>query len=157
MSKIQTAYGTSNQAFTITLNSLANGNSRQSTAINNTSTRYQDALIVLNVSTSTTNSTAQALVYAYGSTDGGSTYPEGISGTDGAVTLNSPTNLRLIGRLNLPVSSTAYESRPMSVSAAFGGSLPAYWGIVVTNSGVIGGFSSSGCSAVWQGVEKQIV
>lgn len=135
MATVSESYGTST-AFTITLASLANNGSRASTAVSNTSTLALDALVSLVVKTNASgvSSTGYLTVYAYGTTNGGSNYTEGATGTDGAITLTSPTNLRPIGIINAVATATTYTAGPFSVANAFGGSLPSSWGIVVTNS-----------------------
>ncbi len=72
-------------------------------------------------------------VYAYGTVDGGTTYTDGATGSDAAFTPTSPTNLRLLGVINCVANATTYKGGPFSVAAAFGGTLPQKWGIVITN------------------------
>jgi hypothetical protein len=132
---IELKYGTSNQAITITITSLAVNAQQQSTAIDNTSNVFEDALVQVIVKTNSANVLATGFVnvYAYGTSDGGTTYGDGCTGTNGAVTLTSPPNLKLIGSINANVASTTYKSNPLSVAAAFNGVLPQKWGIVVEN------------------------
>ncbi len=51
MTDILAKYGTSNQALTITLASLANNGQRESTVIDNSSNKYLDALVSVKVKT----------------------------------------------------------------------------------------------------------
>ena len=136
MSTVKVAYSATNVAITCTLASLSNGNARASTAVDNTSNLYTEALVVVAVKSagSSTSSTGHVDVYVYGSADNGSTYPEGITGSDAALTLVSPTNLFPLRSINVVANSTTYESEPMPVSAAFGGTIPDHWGIVVVNN-----------------------
>jgi hypothetical protein len=128
-------YGTSNQAITCTLNSLASAGQRQSTVINNSTSKGLDSLVQVQIKTGASGTSATGIVniYTYGSTDGGTTYGDTVTGTDGIVTLTSPPNLSLIGSINAVANATIYKSNPMSVAAAFSGILPQYWGIVVEN------------------------
>jgi hypothetical protein len=72
-------------------------------------------------------------VYAYGAVDSsGLGYSGGASGSDAAFS-GTLANTKLIGVISTPASSTAYESDVMSVAAAFGGSLPNKWGVIVEN------------------------
>jgi hypothetical protein len=135
MASIKLAYASS-QAFTLTLASLGSSatDGRESTAIDNTTNLYVDALVQIKVKTSASalaNDKA-VYVYAYGSEDG-STYTDPATGSDAAISLPTPTNMRLIGVIACPAVSTTYESQPMSVATAFGGYLPRKWGIVVRN------------------------
>lgn len=74
-------------------------------------------------------------VYIYGSEDG--TVYNGSSaeaeGTDAAVTLDSPSNLKGPFVINCPASSTTYRLVIGSVAAVFGGVLPRKWGFVLQN------------------------
>lgn len=135
MADIKPAYGTNGQTITISLASLANNGARASTAVDNRTTKYDDVLIQLKIKTnaSSSSATGYANVYVYGTVDDGTTYSEGASGTDGALTLVSPTNLKPIGIINLVATATTYTSSLMSVAQAFGGKMPALWGIVVEN------------------------
>jgi hypothetical protein len=152
MSDVKTAYGTSNQAITCTLTSLANNAQRQSTAVDNTTNKFLDALVFLKIKSAaaSTSGTGYFNIYAYGTSDGGTTYSDGATGTDGSITLTSPPNMRLIGVVNMVANSVTYEGGPFSVAAAFGGVLPDHWGIVVENkSGAA--FDGTTASAWYQG------
>lgn len=157
-SDIKSKYGTSNQAITCTINSLANNGARASTAVDNTTNLFLDALVqlIINSPTSSTSSTGYINVYAYGTTDGGTTYSDSASGSDAAITLTVPPNARLIGVINVVANSTVYEGPPMSVAAAFGGVLPDHWGIIVENK-TGGTMAASGNSAFYQGIQQQVV
>lgn len=151
-------YGTSNQALTISLGSLTNNSARQSTYVDNATNVFVDALVsvILKTGASGTAATGYANVYAYATVDGGSNYTEGATGTDGSITLVSPTNLIRLGSINLVADATTYKSGPFSVAAAFGGQLPARWGIVIENKSG-GTLSATGGdhSVVYQGVYAQ--
>jgi hypothetical protein len=135
MASVKNAYGTSNQSITCTFTSLANAGQRGSLAIDNTSNLFPDALVFVKVKSASSSTSAGGYinVYAYGSADGGTTYSDGVGGTDAGVTLTAPPNLRLIGTINVVANSTTYEGGPFSVAAAFGGLLPDHWGIVIEN------------------------
>lgn len=135
MAETKVAYGTST-AITITLATLASSatGGRESTAIDNTSNLFDDALVYVNFvfpNSAPANDKA-VYVYAYGSEDG-TNYPEAITGSDANYTRRDPTVLRLIGVVPVPTQNLTYKSNPMSVAAAFGGILPRKWGIVVQN------------------------
>lgn len=133
-----TKYGTNAQAIAITLASLASSIvyvGKESTAIDNRTNQFIDALVRLKIKTgaSGTSATGYVAVYAYGTVDDGTTYSDGCTGSDAGKTLTNPPNCRLIGIINAVANATTYISSPMSVAAAFGGVLPAKWGIVVVN------------------------
>ena len=160
MSDIKTKYGTSNQAITVTLASLANNGARASTVVDNTSNLFLDALVAINIKTgaASTSATGYVNVYAYGTADGGTNYTEAATGSDAAITLVVPTNLRLIGSLNCVANATTYKSGPFSVAAVFGGAMPDKWGIVIENKtgGTLDGTEGSHLK-VYQGVYGQTV
>ena len=150
-------YGTNNQGITITLNTLASSTvfvGRASTAIDNTTNLFQDALVVLKVKTAgSLVAPAFVTVYAYGTVDGGTTYTEAATGTDAGLTLTNPPNARIIGVISTPVTATTYIAGPWSVAAAFGGVLPDHWGIVVVNtSGAAFDTTEGNFSKTFQGV-----
>jgi hypothetical protein len=155
---IELKYGTSNQSITITLASLSNNGQRASTAVDNSSNLFIEALVFLKIksASASTGAAGYVNVYAYGTADGGTTYTESATGTDAAITLTVPPNVRLIGSFNMVANSTTYAAGPFPVSAAFGNVLPDHWGIIVENkSGAT--FDASTASAWYQGVAAQTV
>ena len=157
MSTIKSLFGSSNQAITITIASLANNGARESTVIDNSSNLF---LVQLKIKSggSGTSATGFVNVYAYATADGGTTYGEGATGSDAAITLTSPTNLRLIGVMNIVANATTYKSNAFSVAAAFGGVLPEKWGIVIENkTGGTLDATGGNHSAFYQGIQAQVV
>jgi len=136
MSAVDLSYGTAGQAITCTLASLASSQTvgRASTAVSNTTTLALDALVSTEIvmPTGTPADDMAIYCYAYGNVASGA-YTEGVSGTDESFTINSPTGLKLIGVVPVPTGGITYYSGPWSVATAFGGILPASWGIVVVN------------------------
>ena len=156
MASIKVAYGTSTP-FTITLASLSNSatSARESTAVDNSSDLFVDAMAQLKVTLSSGSPANDKAVYVYGyGSEDGTTYTDNATGTDAAVILRAPTAMRLIGVVPTPdAGSLTYESQPMSVAAAFGGVLPRKWGIVVRNySGLALSASTSDNAASYTGV-----
>lgn len=155
-STIESKYGTSNQAITITITSLTNNSQQQSTAVDNTTNLFLDALVFVKIKSAaaSTSATGYANIYAYGTADGGTTYSDSATGTNGTITLTAPPNMRLIGVVNIVANATTYNAGPFCVTPAFGGVLPDHWGIVVENkSGAT--FDASVGSAWYQGVQAQ--
>lgn len=160
MADIKQKFGTSNQTVTITVASLANNAARASTAIDNSTNLFIDAELFVKVKSAaaSTSSTGSVAVYAYGTSDGGTTYTEGASGTDASITLTSPTNARLVGVINVVANATTYTSGPFSVASAFGGTLPEKWGVILVNlSGATLDSTAGNHSVVYQGVLAQSV
>lgn len=156
-SDIKTKYGSQGQTITCTIAGLATGSARSSAAVDNTSNLFLDALVQVQIKSNAagTLATGYVNVYAYGTTDGGTTYAEG-AGTDAAITLTSPPNVKLIGRLNVVANATTYKSEPFSVAAAFGGSMPDHWGIIIENqSGAALDNTEGNHKKLYQGVLAQ--
>lgn len=160
MSLININYGTNGQLITVTLASLASGSARASTAVDNTTNLFIDALVQVQIKSgaASTVATGYVNIWAYGTTDGGTTYTEGATGTDAAITLTSPSNLKLIGVVNVVANATTYKSSPFSVAQAFGGILPQKWGIVIENQSG-GSLDSTEGNFIkeYQGIQGQVV
>ncbi len=140
MGNLNIQYGTNGQAITCSLapggTGLANGSSRQSTVIDNTSNLFIDAFVSITIKSgaSGTSSTGTVSVYFYGTVDGGSNYTDACTGSDASFTPTSPTNLRGPYVMNVVANAVSYNGGPWSVASFFGGTLPAKWGIVITNN-----------------------
>lgn len=154
---IEFLYGTSAQTITCTLASLTNTSARGAAAVDNSSNLFEDALVQLTLKSgaSGTSTTGVVNIYATGTTDGGTTYGEG-AGTDAAVTLTSPPNVKIIGTVNVVANATSYKSTPFSVAAAFGGTLPQKWALIVENqSGGTLDATAGNFTLQYQGVAHQ--
>src|SRR5262245_11834936 len=124
MADVKTAYGTSGQTITITLTSLADSSTagRESTSLSNTSDKFLDVLVHGKSKIGGTVASPSAVfVYAYASADGGSDWPDVVTGTDNPITLTNPTNLKLLGTIYTPVISLQYKGGPWSLAALYGG------------------------------------
>ena len=135
MANVKLAYaGPTN--ITITLGSpLTNGSCRGSVYVDNSANLYEDAEIYLAIKLAAGSPASDKAinVYAYGSVDG-TNFTDNALGTDAAITLRVPTNLRHIGTISTPDSGAlTYKAVIPSIAAAFGGWLPKYWGIAVEN------------------------
>lgn len=154
-------YGTNNQTVTVTLTTLATAAARASTAIDNTATLYEDVYLFFKMATNAagTSATGYINVYGYGSVDGGTTYPEGITGTDAAVTLTAPPNLVLIAQFNANTNGVTKTFGPISFCRMYGlDRLPAKWGVVVVNqTGAAFTATAANYAVIYQGVSGQAV
>jgi hypothetical protein len=141
-------------AITITLTSLANGAARQSTVVDNTTTRYLDALLRIRTNGAAA-STALVDVYVYAAL-GDTTYTDGATGSDAAFTAAARLNSRYLGsvQMNAATGVVAYLG---SVAAAFGGTLPDKWGLIVVNNSGDALSATAGDHAVeFEGVTETI-
>lgn len=159
MADILIGYGSSGQTLTCAINSLASDTSgaitgRESTVVDNSTTKYLDALVSPTIAANSSGVSATGYVdlYAYGSVDGGSNYSDGAAGSDGSLTLTDPPNMRLLGRVNVVANSGTYKGGPFSVASCFGGVLPERWGVFVHNASGAA-LSGSGNSIKWQGIK----
>ena len=131
-------YGTPTN-ITVTLASLGSSATagREGAAVSNSTDKFADAHVYVRVKTQNSGSIGNdrcLYVYAYGSSDEGTPeYPDTVTGADAAITPNSPTQLRLIGKVFIEAINTTYKSDAMPVAWAFGGALPKRWGIVIRN------------------------
>jgi hypothetical protein len=136
MASTKSEYG-SPTTITVTLASLTASATagRESTAVDNSTDKYLDALVsgVLVSSGSAAAGSKTVYIYAYASLGGSEPYTDTATGTDGAVTPTNLQNLRLIGTVYMPTVSTTYEFGPFSVAAAFGWILPPKWGLIFIN------------------------
>jgi hypothetical protein len=158
MANIKEEFGSSTSITITSLNSLASAQYAgcQSSAVDNTSNKYFDALVTVTVAVGagTIANDKCAYVYAYGSEDGTTYVLDGtadlIDGSDGTVTIGNPSNAKLIGIVAIPTQSYTYRG-VFSVAHAFGGVLPRKWGIIVVNySGIA--TAAAGNSASYTGI-----
>lgn len=132
-------------AATVTISpaSVADGGYRESTAVDNTTNKYVDALVGGIVRVGAVSADGTIAIYAYGTYDG-TEYTAGVTGSDGTITWGTTGSTGVDGHQNLPllgvvsVDTTDDDDYvrwgPFSVAAAFGGTLPSKWGIVIKNS-----------------------
>jgi hypothetical protein len=161
MADLKIKYGTS-AGITCTLASLASSATaaRESTAVDNTTNLYVDALVYVACALqagSPANDKA-IYIYAYGSEDG-TNYTDNATGSDAAVTTRVPSNLRLIGVISCPDSGAlTYKGGPWNVAPAFGGILPRKWGIVIRNyTGVTFSATEGDHTKSYTGIQYQSV
>jgi len=158
MSDVKTAYGSSGQALTITLASLADSSTagRESTSVTNATNLWLDVLIAAKIKTQNSGSISApsaVFFYAYATADGGTTWPDTVTGTDAAITLNDPTQLRLLGVIYTTAINTQYKGGPWSLASLYGGRMPEKWGVVVRNDSGTALSATGSDHGVWyQGV-----
>ena len=161
MATIKPLYGTSNQAITCTITSLASAAFRQSATIDNSTNLYLDILVTLKAKSNAAgvSATGTLELYAGGMTDGLS-LDGGLSGSDAAytppVTVNSrPANLKFCGLLNLNGNAQT-DQATFSLAQAFGGELPQKFALAVYNN--TGAALDAAVGSLWyQGVQAQSV
>lgn len=157
MSVMKLKYGTST-SLTITLTSLTAGSARESTAVDNTSNLYLDALLggQFTLAAGTPASDKSINVYVYGSEDG-TIYGDNATGSDANLTMRSPTNLRLVASVATPTSGgLTYNLSPSGVAKAFDNVLPRKWGVVVENLTNLA-FAATTCAMSYTGVNLESV
>jgi hypothetical protein len=155
-------------AITITLASLATSATkvagRESTAIDNGTNLYVDALVSGKITTGTSPTADKTIeIWAYAAHDETPTYPDVFDGTDSDETVTSTYvkagALRLLATLVVAnTSDVTYWLAPTSVAQAFGGILPRRWGLFVTHdTGVNLNATGSNHELKYTGVNSQSV
>ncbi len=139
---IKTAYA-STATITIGVENLASDTNllagRESTAVDNSTNKYIDALLSGKIRTGTTPTTARRIqVWVYAEIDDTPTYPDVLDGTDSDETITSDdikvSALRLAAEMSTDATTGRdYYFGPISVAALFGGVLPQRWGVFVTH------------------------
>lgn len=137
MATIALVHDAAVDSVTITLASLGNNNSRESTKIDFTAEVWENAAVQLVIETGTVSGTPEVDLWFWSSLDASSPiYPDGITGSDAAYTLISSPNLHRLFTLSAVANSTIYETPSIYIADAaylLGGKLPATGGFVVTN------------------------
>ena len=131
MADIDTSYGTK-AAITITLTSLADGSSRQSTTWDMTSGNAIDFFVMCQ-----TNGQSGGVDYCYLNVFGGldttsNEFTDNAGASDAAFTTANILNSPMLGSIKMN-AATAVAAGPYSIASAFGGLLPAEGGIIVNN------------------------
>lgn len=139
---------------TITLNNLAAstvGVGRQSTAVDNSSNLYLDALITVTlvIGAGTPDNDFGATILGFASEDG-TNYSVPATGSDGAIDISTINNGVWIGYIPMETASTTYKA-VFPIASAFGGILPRKWVIAVINNCNIN-LAASGNSITYSGV-----
>jgi len=124
VANIKTAYGTATALSISNLATLASATlSAASTAVDNTSNLYLDYLVETTVTVGTVVAPAVVFIYAADTID-----------NTNFSDITSTSNLRLLGVLSTPTSATSYRSSAFSLAAAFGGTVPPKFQILIYNS-----------------------
>lgn len=137
------------------LASNAAGIGKQSDKIDNTGPLWADILFSLTIKTGISGTLINGFwyIYALGSTDGGTTWTDGATGTAGTFTMTNPSNARPIGSINATANAALYHGGPWSVAAGFGGTLPQMVAIAVVNScGSVSDTTEANFIKTYQGV-----
>lgn len=116
----------------------------ESTAVDNSTNKYVDALLAGYITVGTTpTANTQILVYLFGARNDTPAYPDVMDGTSSAETITSAGvgrgYLKLAATLDVDTATSdrAYPFGPVSVAQFFGGNMPRYWGVFVAhNTGV---------------------
>jgi hypothetical protein len=137
----------SNQTITMTLANLGTSPTfvagRECTQIDNTTNKYMDALVSGSISVGSTGMTANTVlaVYVWGSDSAlsNSVPLNTLEGSDGDRTLTNVgilNALRLGATVGVPATTNnqKYIILPFSVASLFGGVMPKYWGLFVSQN-----------------------
>lgn len=142
MAVTQITYG-ANTAITMDLSNLSSSTlvGRESNEVDNSSAKYVDVLVRGNFTVGTTPGITGGLaVYVWGADAAASaTNLDVLDGVDSAETftttsLGATVVLGSFTSVLVATSDTKYQVRPFSVASLFGGVMPKYWGLFVTQN-----------------------
>ncbi len=143
MAELRITYA-SRATITITLASLATNSAgiytagREGTAIDNSSTLYDDVLVTGQVTTGTSPTLGRSIfIHVYASLDDSPTYADVLDGVDSAETFTSSnvqnTACRYAQGVRVDATSDRAYFFTFSVAGLFGGIMPRQWGIFVAH------------------------
>lgn len=139
MASIEAVYGSVTAVSVTGLATLANGSSATSEAIDNTSNRFLDALLEVEVATASgATATGYIEIHIKGSVDG--------------VDFDDDNNDKWAGTINLVTAGAATRRRIVSIASSFGGAMPPYWRLRVRNAS---GAAFTTASVGYRGVKAQ--
>ncbi len=157
MATLNIAYAASG-TLTITLASLATSADRtagrESTAISNAVTLYDDVLVGGKITTGTSPTAAKQIdIYVYAGVNDTPLYPDVLDGTDSDETFTSvnvqATSIRLLRSISVDnTSDRTYWVAPTSIAALFGGIMPRNWGLFVTHDTAVS-LNSNAANHLW--------
>lgn len=131
----------------------------QSAVVDNTTDLYEDIAlqVVLDFANTAPANSKGVYVYAYSGLE--TTYTNPASGSEGAITLLDVTaNMQALTQVGFIPYTTADEDVPSEVfhlAKAFGGAIPAKWGIVLMNhSGAA--LAASNNTVKWRGLKHTV-
>lgn len=122
-------------SITCTLASLASTSARESNSVDNTTNLYLDAMLRLDIKLQTgTPGLDKAISVWFAGSEDGTNFTDNATGSDAAISIRTPTNLRGPFIINTPDSGgLTYKAVIPSVASFFGGVLPKKWNFVVLN------------------------
>jgi hypothetical protein len=118
------------------MNNKANGVWQASTAVDNTSTLYVDALLSGSIQGQTPTTGTTFEIWLYGTTDG-TNFTAGCSGTDGVYTADGEEDELCLAKVITVTNDPNHDYvwGPVSVAGAMGlPCLPSKWGVVFRNT-----------------------
>jgi hypothetical protein len=122
------------QSITITASSLSSGSARESASVaTDTTVNVADYRVYVKAGVGTGTPAGSKAVYVWGkASDDGTNWTGNATSSDAAITLDSPHQFVLIGSIPITAQSTT-RAGSFSLRQAFGGSIPANWGIILEN------------------------
>ncbi len=131
----------------------------QSAVVDNTSDLYEDAQLQIVLDFANTAPANSKCVYVFVYSGLNTTYTNPASGSEGAITVTDVTttaqNLKLLATLPYNTADEVVESSVLSVAAAFGGTLPPKWGVVLVNH-TGAALAASGNTVTWRGIKRTV-
>jgi hypothetical protein len=131
------------QTITITPGTLATASARQSAVVTSDNTVNVDdyrVMVKVALGAGTLTGSKAVYVWVYTSDDAGTTFQGNATGTDAAITLDSPHNFYF--GCAIPMTASVTRVGEFSLKSACGGTIPEKWGIIIENATGLS-FSSS--------------
>jgi hypothetical protein len=122
MAQVKQALSVATSLTVTGLSSLASGAYATSNLIDNTGNLYLDYLVEVAVTVGTVAGNQQCVIFAIDTLD-----------QTNFSDATQDANMRLLGTIQTPTNATLFRAAAMSVAAAFGGTLPPQFKIVVKN------------------------
>jgi hypothetical protein len=132
-------YGTASQAITLSLApagvGLINGAARESTAIDNTTNKFIDAIVYLAIKLAAGSPASEKVIKIYfAASEDGTNYTYNATGSDSGITMVSPADVLGPFIIQAPNSGAVVWKAVFPVAQFFGGILPPKWSIILVNN-----------------------
>lgn len=135
MADFKLKYGTTTD-LAMNLGALADAAAYESTVVDNETNLFVDAFVnasLKNHETSAPTGEKACHVYVYAGLDDTEPTTDGTDGTEGTITLGDVAHFSRLGSVYFSAAAQTRDGGPWSVADAFGGSLPAKWGVLILN------------------------
>ena len=135
--------------------SLASGSAVQSAAVDNTTNKYDDAVVQVEATGSAAGNTGTVDFFVYAAL-GDTNYTDAASGSDATFTAANRKNAVWLGFAAMNGTALVRSTLQRSVAQCFGGVMPSKWGFIVVNSSGAA-LAVAGITINYQGITYTVV